>query len=192
MALEATTGASDVDGAVERARRDGLAGVVVPPAFVRRAAASGVTVGSVVAHPNGWEKPTMKAIAATGLAKDGATHLAVTPLAANLIAGDLDAYRHELLEIARGARAARPTLALSARIDLGWPALDLPAIGAATIRGAFDGVVLESTDVETLVAAITMLRAIDGLNVAAMARESAWADRLLVAGATRVAIMASA
>lgn len=196
IALAATTSAADVDALVDRALADGrIAAIVVPPAFARRAVIAlrehAIDVASVVGFPLGLGKATVKAIEATSLAKDDVTGLAVAPLAANPIAGNLDAFRQELLEIARGARAAKAGIELSVRIDVDWPRLDLAAIGAAVLRGAFDGVALVSADRETLAAAVATMRRVEGLKVAAIAADAGWMDALLVAGAHRVGIAAS-
>lgn len=191
IALAPTTRAADVDALIDRAVAHGVAAVVVPPAFARRAvdrAAGRLGVASVVSHPLGLDKPTVKAIAATSLAKDGVAGLIVTPLVANL-SGDLEAFRQESLEIARGARAARSSIGLAVRIDLAWGPLDVAAIGAAVLRGAFDGVAIEGDDPAALANAVRAARAVDGLAVTAIARDAGWVDAFLAAGAQRVGVL---
>jgi deoxyribose-phosphate aldolase len=68
---------------------------------------SGVALCTVVGFPHGANKPTLKAIEATGAIKDGAAEVDVVGHLPALIAGDFDYTKAELLEIVRAARAAR-------------------------------------------------------------------------------------
>lgn len=120
--------------------------IVVPPAVARRCVDAlrgrGVRVASVVGYPLGLAKPTVKAIEATSLAKDGVDAVEVTPYPAHVIDGDWDVLREELLEIARGARAARPTLAIDVRVDVAW-VKDQGALASIVQRAACDRLIVD-------------------------------------------------
>lgn len=104
---------ADVHRAVTEAIQGGFGGVVVAPVYVPRVAAmlrseaSPIELTTVVGFPNGTSKPTIKAIEATSTIKDGAAAIHVVPFLPNLIRGDVDAAKLELMEIARAARATR-------------------------------------------------------------------------------------
>lgn len=126
-------------------------GVVVPPIFARQAVdalrGKDIRVASVAGYPLGFAKPTIKAIEATNLAKDGVDAVELTPLLANLLADDLEPLRAELLEVVRGVRAARPTATVHVRIDIdSIPPSQIRQIALhdAVVRGACDGIVFES------------------------------------------------
>lgn len=104
---------ADVHRVVTEAIRGGFAGVVVTPAYVARVATllrsenSPIELASVVGFPHGTGKSTLKAIEATSTIKDGATAIHVVPFLPNLVRGDVDAAKAELIEIVRAARATR-------------------------------------------------------------------------------------
>jgi hypothetical protein len=172
----------------------------VPPVFARRAAdamrGSGVKVGSVVSYPHGLSKPTIKAIEATNLAKDGIDAVEITPLAANVRAANVraanvraaqsNALRVELLEIVRGARAAKPSVAIHVRLDLDLLGLDEEAVASAgrlIAQGACDGITLAANDVRTTQAALATLVALElPLELKAMAASDDDASALMSAG----------
>ena len=187
--LDATATDADVDAAIALAVRDRLAAIVVGPALAKRAVGRGVEVISVVGYPLGLNKPTIKAIEATSLAKDGVAAVEITPRAASLIGGDVAALRQELLEIARGARAASPTIALHVRVDLDLPGFDrsrVAAIAQAIARGACDGVVFESSNLHALSDALA--QSDPSLRRKAIAPGVEWIERLLASGADRVGV----
>ncbi len=100
--------------AVERiaaeASANGFAAVCIAPVWVSRVARlvrSGVATCTVVGFPHGANKPTLKAIEATSVIKDGADQIDVVAHLPNLICADVDAARAELMEIVRAARATR-------------------------------------------------------------------------------------
>lgn len=162
--LLATTSPSDIDALVAFVRADDSPskGIVVPPVFARHAVdavrGSGIRVASVAGYPLGLAKPTIKAIEATSLAKDGVDAVEVTPLLANLLAGDWDALRDELLEIVRGVRAAKPTTTIHVRLDLGLLVdLEFAKLADAIVRGACDGVVLDGGMPQQAVAGLAAL-----------------------------------
>jgi deoxyribose-phosphate aldolase len=98
-----------------------FAAVCIAPAFVAKAAielrGSGVALCTVVSFPHGTSKPTIKAIEATSAVKDGAQELDVVAHLPNLINGNFDAARLELIEIVRAARAARPETVIKVIIE---------------------------------------------------------------------------
>jgi deoxyribose-phosphate aldolase len=149
--LDVTTSPREIDRLVIETLADDAPsrGVVVPSIFARHLVdalrGSNVRVAGVVAYPLGLAKSTVKAIEATSLAKDGVDTVEVTPLAHLIRDAAWDALRDELLEIVRGVRAARPTTSIHVRLDLDvLGEIDLPATADAIVRGACDGVVLES------------------------------------------------
>lgn len=154
--LEPLLSATDLMRVVDRAISERFRAIVVAPvharSFVEALRGTGVSVRSVVGYPLGISKPTVKAIEATSLAKDGVDALEVTPLPTAIRVCVLDRdeapLRNELLEIARGARAARPTIGLHLRVDVTWledaePANAIAALASTIARGAFDGLVLD-------------------------------------------------
>jgi deoxyribose-phosphate aldolase len=114
--------AADVHKAAAEAMRLRIACLFAPPVWTSRLATmlrgSGVGIGSLVAFPHGYSKPTIKAIEATSTIKDGAERIEIVPHLANLLSLDVDGARAELIEIARSARAARREVNLSVTIDV--------------------------------------------------------------------------
>ncbi len=108
LAPEATW--PEVQRTAIEASANGFAAVCVSPVWVARTARivqTGVSVCTVVGFPHGTNKPTLKAIEATSVIKDGADEIDVVAHLPNLIAADVDAVRAELIEIVRAARATR-------------------------------------------------------------------------------------
>ncbi|MDB5357837.1 MAG: deoC [Phycisphaerales bacterium] len=101
-----------------------FASICVAPAWVAKVAAalrgSDVPVCSVVAFPHGTSKATVKAIEATVAVKDGAGEIDVVAHLPHLAAGDLDAVRAELLEVARAARAVRRDVVLKVILETAY------------------------------------------------------------------------
>ena len=155
-----------VEAAIEQQLREGEAdgrsaaksvarSVVVLPTSARRwvDAMRGrrVRVTSVVAYPLGLSKPTIKAIEATSLAKDGVDAIEVTPLPLHVAEGDSAALCEELREIVRGARAARPTLAIDVRVDAAWVRDgQLPGLLDAVRRSGCDRLILDRAGHRTM------------------------------------------
>jgi deoxyribose-phosphate aldolase len=164
--LDAITSPLEIDHLLIETRADTspIRGIVVPPVFARRVVdalrGNSIRVASVVGYPLGLAKPTVKAIEATSLAKDGVDAVEVTPLSHLILDGAWDALRDELLEMVRGVRAARPTTSIHVRLDLDiLRDIDLPGAADAIVRGACDGVVLESKAVERLKSALLAIDA---------------------------------
>jgi deoxyribose-phosphate aldolase len=162
--LTARTSAADVDILISAVLADAAhsRGIVVPPVFARRAVealrGSGVRVASVAGYPLGLSKSTLKAIEATGLAKDGVDAVELTPLPANIVGSKFDALRDELRESVRGVRAARQHTSLHARVDLDacpLTAAALPMLLNAIAEGACDGIVLEARTIEPILAVLS-------------------------------------
>ena len=101
---------AEVERVAAEAGENGFAAVCVSPVWVARVARlvrSGVATCTVVGFPHGVNKPTLKAIEATSVIKDGADEIDVVAHLPNLANADVDAARAELMEIVRAARATR-------------------------------------------------------------------------------------
>ena len=195
---------AEVHAAVTDAMHNGLPAVVVPPVWVKRVATmlqgSGVRTETVVGFPHGTAKSTVKAIEATSCIKDGADAVHAVAYLPNLIRGDVDAAKHELLEIARAARATRRDVVINVILETAVLARanadELPATLAAACRAAresaCDGVVTCSgfhPAGGATAEAVKLLRgAADGLTVTAAGGVDApeKAAELLQAGAVAV------
>jgi deoxyribose-phosphate aldolase len=144
---------AEVHKLVTDAMQNGLGAVVVPPVWVKRVATMlqgiGVRTETIVGFPHGTNKSTVKAIEATSCIKDGAEAVHVVAYLPNLIRRDVDAAKHELLEIARAARAARRDVMINViletavllRANAGDVAPTFAAACRAAREGACDGVV---------------------------------------------------
>lgn len=142
-----------VHKAVTDAMHGGVRGVVVPPVWVKRVATmlqgSGVRTGAVIGFPHGTSKSTVKAIEATSCIKDGADAVYVVAHLPDLIRQDVDAMKHELLEVARAARATRRDVVIGViletaalvRASADQAAMTLAAACRAARESACDGVV---------------------------------------------------
>ena len=147
---------AQVHKAVTDAMHQSLAAVVVPPVWVQRVVTmlqgSDVRAHVVVGFPHGTNKSTIKAIEATSCIKDGADGVIVVPHLPHLIRGDVDATKHELLEVARAARATRRDVgihvivetAVVARANPRELATHLAAACRAARESGCDGVVSDS------------------------------------------------
>jgi deoxyribose-phosphate aldolase len=101
--------------------QQGYAGIVIAPIYVSRVVTmlrgTGATVTAAVNYPHGTSKPTIKAIEATSCIKDGADAVLIVPHLPNVLRGDFDALRAELLEIARAARSTRRDVQIHVLIE---------------------------------------------------------------------------
>jgi deoxyribose-phosphate aldolase len=101
-----------------------FASVCIAPVWVGKIAAtlrgSGVPVCSVVAFPHGASKCTVKAIEATVAVKDGAGEIDVVAHLPHVAAGNVDAVRAELLEVAKAARAVRRDVVLKVILETAY------------------------------------------------------------------------
>jgi deoxyribose-phosphate aldolase len=115
----------------------GVGHITVSPIYVRNVAmmcqGSGIVICSTVGYPTGQSKATVKAIEATSTIKDGAAEVVVVPDLANLIRGDVDGARAELIEIVRAARSTRRDVVV--RVVVEAPLL-LSRAGPAAVRAA--------------------------------------------------------
>jgi deoxyribose-phosphate aldolase len=110
--LDPLADAKAVDRLIHDAAARRVESVVVAPVHARfvapRMAAVKVRTFVAVGYPLGLNKPTLKAIEATSAVKDGADGIDLVPHLPPVIAGDVDAVKQEVMEVVRGARAARP------------------------------------------------------------------------------------
>jgi deoxyribose-phosphate aldolase len=138
---EATSG--EVHRVVTEAMQLGCATVCVAPVWVGRVATmlrgQPVPTGvcTVVGFPHGTSKPTVKAIEATSVIKDGADEIDVVAFLPNLLAGDVESTKAELREVVRAARATRSDVVVKVIVEstLLFKALG-PARGAAAVAAA--------------------------------------------------------
>jgi deoxyribose-phosphate aldolase len=113
--------ASDIRNIAREAVEYSFGCVCVHPIWVptlrQQLADTSVKIGSVAGFPLGTNKPTIKAIEAVSVIKDGADEVDLVANLPNLINLDLDAARAELLEIVRAARAARRDVVIKIIIE---------------------------------------------------------------------------
>ena len=134
---EATS--AEVHRVVTEAMQLRCATVCVAPVWVGRVATMlrgqpvATAVCTVVGFPHGTSKPTVKAIEATSTIKDGADEIDVVAHLPHLLAGDFDATKAELLEIARAARSTRRDVVIKVIVE---SALLFKALGADRGRAA--------------------------------------------------------
>lgn len=194
-ALDPTTSAEEVGRLIHEAlRRPDVAHVVVPPVdakqAVERLRTSVIGVIGVVGYPLGLNKPTVKAIEAVSLVKDGVAAIEVTPHAAAIAAGDFAALKHELLEVARGARAARSNVRIEVRIGLDClPQVEatITDVATAIVHGACDAIVLDGTCAPRTIDLVRRLHVWNpAMPVRAWAAEAGDVATLLDVGAARV------
>lgn len=119
--LKAEATGAQIDQVVAEAREYGFASVCVNGCYVMRVAAglkgSGVKTCAVAGFPLGSMKPTIKAIEATSLVKDGADEVDFVAHLPSLLAHDVDAARAEYTELVRAARAANPAVVIKVIIE---------------------------------------------------------------------------
>lgn len=131
--------------------QQGYAGIVVAPVYVARVVtmlhSSGATVTAAVSYPHGTSKPTVKAIEATSCIKDGADAVLIVPHLPNVLRGDFDAMRAELLELARAARATRRDVQIHVMIERIVDEQTAAVACRAIRESACDGIVIASEQV---------------------------------------------
>ena len=115
--------AAQVHRVATEAMQLGCAAVCVAPVWVKRVAtmlkAEPVATGicTVVGFPHGTTKPTVKAIEATSVIKDGADEIDLVAHLPHLLNLDLDAIKAELMEIVRAARSTRRDVVIKVIVE---------------------------------------------------------------------------
>jgi deoxyribose-phosphate aldolase len=113
--------APEVHKVVTEALQHQFASVCIAPAWVAKVSAmlrgSPVACCTVVSFPHGTSKPTLKAIEATSAIKDGATEVDVVAFLPFLINHDVESAKAELIEVVRGARAARSDVVIKVIVE---------------------------------------------------------------------------
>ena len=121
--LKPEAGSAEVHRVVTEAMQFGCATVCVAPVWVGRVATmlrgQPVPTGvcAVVGFPHGTGKATVKAIEATSTIKDGADEIDVVAHLPNVLNGDVDAMKAELLEINRAARTTRRDVVIKVIVE---------------------------------------------------------------------------
>jgi deoxyribose-phosphate aldolase len=137
---------ADVHKVATDVLQQGYAGIVIAPIYVSRVVTmlrgSGATVTAAVNYPHGTSKPTLKAIEATSCIKDGADAVLLVPHWPNVLRGDFDALRAELLEIARAARSTRRDVQIHVLIERITAEPLIAAACRAVRESACDGIVV--------------------------------------------------
>lgn len=145
--LDALSTPADVDRLIHDAVARRVGSVVVAPVHTRfvasRMAALKILTFVAVGYPLGLSKPTLKAIEATSAVKDGADGIDLVPHLPPLLVGNVDAVKQEVMEVVRGARAARPSTHVRLWFD---QPVDDESLLTAVVRSAresgCDGLVL--------------------------------------------------
>ena len=141
--LKPEAGSAEVHRVATEAMQLGCATVCVAPVWVGRVATMlrgqpvATAVCAVVGFPHGTSKSTVKAIEATSTIKDGADEIDVVAHLPYLLAGNFEATKAELLEIARAARSTRRDVVIKVIVEstLLFKALGETA-GAAALASA--------------------------------------------------------
>ena len=111
----------DVQKVCSEAMEHRFASVCVAPAWVKNVATllrgSGVLTCTVAGFPHGTGKATVKAIESVAAVKDGADEVDVVAHLPHLLNLDLDSARAELMEVVRGARAARRDVVIKVIVE---------------------------------------------------------------------------
>ena len=210
--LKPEASGAEVHRVATEAMQLGCAAVCVAPVWVGRVATMlrgqpvATAVCAVVGFPHGTGKATVKAIEATSTIKDGADEIDVVAHLPYLLAGDFDATKAELLEIARAARATRRDVVIKVIVEsaLFFKALG-PERGAAALASACRAVRESGADfIKTssgfhpaggaTVEAVRILKQhAEGLGVKAAGgiRDLATARAMLDAGADRLGMSAT-
>jgi len=119
--LKAEATADDVMRLCDEAITHGFASVCVNGCFVKdvreKLAGSGVKTCAVAGFPLGAMKPTVKAIEAVSLVKDGADEVDFVAHLPHLLANDLDAARAEYAELVKGVRSVLPSVVVKVIIE---------------------------------------------------------------------------
>jgi deoxyribose-phosphate aldolase len=203
LMLRSDATAPEIHRAATEAMRSNFAAIVVAPVWVARVAAmlrgSGVSVGTVIGFPLGMNKATIKAIEATSSIKDGAAEIEIVPFLPNMLSGDVDALRAELLEINRAARTTSREVVIKVCIEA--PRMkDAPGAtvdvllerATKAIRESGGDCVSLSTDVFSQTAEMIprVRQFAQGLTICAIAADASETEiaKLIVAGADRVGV----
>jgi deoxyribose-phosphate aldolase len=113
--------AADVQRLCAEAAEHGFASVCVNGCFVTDArealAGTNVKTCAVAGFPLGAMKPTVKAIEAVSLVKDGADEVDFVAHLPHLMSGEGDAAREEYLELVKGVRAVLPGVVVKVIIE---------------------------------------------------------------------------
>lgn len=132
--LKAEATPEQIDKVVAEAREYGFASVCVNGCYVSRVAAglkdSGVKTCAVAGFPLGSMMPTVKAIEATTLVKDGADEVDFVAHLPSLVAHDVEAARKEYTELVKAARAANPNVVIKVIIESAFLMADVDAAEA--------------------------------------------------------------
>jgi deoxyribose-phosphate aldolase len=149
--LDPLADAKAVDRLIHDAAAQRVEAVVVAPVHARfvapRMAAVKIRTFVAVGYPLGLNKPTLKAIEATSAVKDGADGIDLVPHLPPLLAGDVEAVKQEVMEVVRGARAARPTTLV--RLWFDRPINDTPLFDAlvrCARESGCDGIVTQTLE----------------------------------------------
>jgi deoxyribose-phosphate aldolase len=189
MILRGDATAPEIHRAATDAMQRGYASLWVGGAWVARVATmlrgSGVATCAAVSYPEGISKSTVKAIEATSAVKDGAEEIAVVPHLPNLLKGDVDAAKLELMEIVRAARAARSDLFVKVIVDANR-VHDLSAACRAVRESGCDAIAAALRVQEVA----SLQRHAEGLRLLAITNEQE-APGLLSAGSDGVVVAAS-
>jgi len=207
--LKPEAGLADVRRFLTEARQFPFASVCIGPRWVAVARevleGSGILVCSVAGFPQGISKPSVKTIEAILAIKEGADEIDIVAHLPPLVAGDADAVKAELLEIVRGARAARPDVVIKVIVESAL-LMQLPpdksesAIAAAcrAVRESGCDFIKTSTGFHPAggasVAAVALMRKHAGgikVKAAGGIRDRAAAEAMLAAGADRLGMSSS-
>lgn len=116
---ESTRG--EVMHAVSEALEHGFASVCVNGCYTAAVAekleGTGVKTCAVAGFPLGAMKPTIKAIEATNLVKDGAEEVDFVAHLPNLLAADVDAAKAEFAELVKGVRSVRASVTVKVILE---------------------------------------------------------------------------
>ena len=139
--LKAEAARDDVMRLCDEAIEYGFASVCVNGCFIKdvreRLAGSPVKTCGVAGFPLGAMKPTVKAIEATSLVKDGCDEVDFVAHLPHLFAQDVDAARNEYMQIVKAARGVLPAVVVKVIIESAalMQGVDA-AIGEARIKTA--------------------------------------------------------
>lgn len=206
--LKPEASGEEVHRLVDQAMEWGFASVCVAPAWVKKISkelrGSGVRTASVVGFPHGTSKATVKAIEATSVIKDGAEEIDVVAFLPNLMRGDMESVRAELMEIVRAARATRRDVVVKVIVEsallMGDPARAEERLAAAcrAVRESGCDFIKTATGFHPAggasVEAVKLMRKHgEGLFVKAAGgiRDLATAEAMIAAGADRIGCSAS-
>ncbi|MEM8738391.1 MAG: deoxyribose-phosphate aldolase [Planctomycetota bacterium] len=121
--LKAEATHADIDRAVSEALARGFASVCVNGCFLPRVVAGLLESGGrvkacgVAGFPLGANKPTVKAIEATSLAKDGADEIDFVAHLPHLLAKDVAAAREDFLQVTANVRSVRSSVVVKVILE---------------------------------------------------------------------------